>query len=128
MPEIRLSCPTCSQRLSASTDALRTRMSCPRCGAEFLPMDVIPPQLTLPAMPVVTLEPAATPGSTPGNLFDLDGATGVLPPTATATPGPVAAPVAAPAEAQGAGAEPPALSPFAVLHPKAAPSGSPAAE
>jgi hypothetical protein len=53
MPAIRLSCPKCAQRLSAETDALRSPMLCPRCGAEFMPLDVIPPQMTLPAMPVV---------------------------------------------------------------------------
>jgi hypothetical protein len=133
MPEIRLSCPKCSQRLAVSTDALRSQMSCLRCGAEFLPLDVIPPGLTLPAMPVVSVGQAAT----PGNGDELEGATAVMPtPSAGETPavaeaGPVASaeppPSATPPGAEPPGATPPP-SPFAVLRPKADPGGSPGTE
>lgn len=90
MPEIRLSCPTCSQRLAASTDALRTRMSCPRCATEFLPLDVIPPQLTLPAMPVVS-----APSATPEPAGSLGGAPDPGPEPIKPTPPP---PLSAPAQ------------------------------
>jgi len=151
MPEIRLSCPTCSQRLSASTDALRTRMSCPRCGAEFLPMDVIPPQLTLPAMPVVSPTPPPAPVQVVEPLFETPApasASAAVPasaPVAGPAPAPVAAPfpaavaapfaaaaaapAAAPADGPASGLEPPPTAPASpfILPPAQAPAGAPKA-
>ena len=53
MPPIHLNCPICSQKLQAEPEALRARTQCPRCGAEFIPLDVIPRHNTLPALPVI---------------------------------------------------------------------------
>ncbi|HZF50955.1 MAG TPA: hypothetical protein VE093_19985 [Polyangiaceae bacterium] len=135
MPEIRLSCPTCSQRLSASTDALRTRMSCPRCGAEFLPMDVIPPQLTLPAMPVVSPTPPPAPVQVVEPLFETPApasASAAVPASASAAvpaSAPVPAPVAAPFPAAVAAPFPAAAAapfPAAAAAPFATPADGPA--
>jgi len=98
MHTIHLSCPTCTQRLSAQTDALQARMRCPRCGADFLPLEVIPRDLTLPAMPAVSLGASAPAGGD---------AAPAAPSTAPAAPS--TAP-AAPSTAPAAPAAPPPTS------------------
>src|SRR5262249_50084854 len=50
MPAVYFNCPSCSQRLSAEPEALRSEIGCPRCGRQFLPVNVIAPQRTLPAI------------------------------------------------------------------------------
>lgn len=65
MPATHLSCPACSQRLSLEPEALWTRMQCPRCGTEFLPIDVIPRHNTMAAIPVVRPSAGAEPAKAP---------------------------------------------------------------
>jgi hypothetical protein len=52
MLPIILHCPICSQKLQAEPAALRAPMQCPRCFAEFVPIEVIPHDTALPALPV----------------------------------------------------------------------------
>jgi len=65
MPAIHLSCPSCSQKLSTEPGALRVRLQCPRCATEFLPIDVIPRQNTLPAIPAPRAGAAPKAGAGP---------------------------------------------------------------
>src|SRR5262245_37119279 len=58
MQPIDLNCPTCTQKLQVEPEALRARMPCPRCGADFVPIDLISRDQPLPAIPA-TRPPSA---------------------------------------------------------------------
>jgi hypothetical protein len=57
MSQAEFLCPGCSQRLFASTSSLSKKTRCVRCGAEFLPIDVIGRDVPLAA--IVVDEPKA---------------------------------------------------------------------
>jgi len=62
MAALHLFCPICGQKMSVDQDALRVKTQCPRCAKEFIPLDAIPRDNTLPARPVGEV------GSGPGSL------------------------------------------------------------
>jgi hypothetical protein len=62
MAALHLFCPICGQKMSVGQDALRVKTQCPRCAKEFIPLDAIPRDNTLPARPVGEV------GSGPGSL------------------------------------------------------------